>query len=665
MRTVSTIIPVYNRAAMLREAVDSVLAQTWRPIEIIIVDDGSTDDTSSVADELSELYSPIIRVVRQENAGPGVARNTGLQLATGDFIQYLDSDDLLEPRKFEIQVQALDRNLDAGVCYCVTLRHNENAGGMRPWANTVDRIEKIFPEFLPKRGWATLTPLWRRSACDQIGPWSDFRVLEDWEHDLRAGMLGIRPVQVKETLCTVRDHGGNRASGMTTGYTPQLLRDVFRAHQEVWRQMRERRLTDWAYLEDFGKKLFLLARMCGEKALVSEANQSLKYAEEIYDFRSRPLQLRLFRPLLRIAGWKTSVKISEFSHSVCKSINESSHRAYIGNTTLRSRMHCSLRERTGFQRLAEHRAQGALVVLYHGILERVNNPRLTPYCIDRATFRQHLKYFRQAGEIVPLKWIVDTVRHRKPMPSNWIAITFDDALQCQIDIAGEELDAARCPWSIAVPAGLVGTGRSLWTNELRMIVLNHWRKTTLPHPIASQHGIPSNSKHQRCLALRQIEQCLRDEHNPDQRQTYLERLIDETGREEFLQALQTIPRYLRLANWDDLRKLSWAGVEFLAHGKFHRAQFPGLDDRTQRDEIFGSRQLIIEHLGKTPCGFALPYGQRNEQTTALIQEAGFEYCLGSAGLRVTSDTDVFAIERFNAEYPLTVLRRHLLRCRGQ
>src|SRR5438094_204673 len=98
---VTTIIPVHNRPLMLREAVASVVAQAYRPIEIIIVDDGSTDDTARVADELANDFT---RVIHQANAGPGAAREAGRLVARGEFIQHLDSDDLLLQRKFELQV---------------------------------------------------------------------------------------------------------------------------------------------------------------------------------------------------------------------------------------------------------------------------------------------------------------------------------------------------------------------------------------------------------------------------------------------------------------------------------------------------------------------------------------------------------------------------------
>src|SRR5690348_4318950 len=103
---VSTIIPVYNRAALLQEAVASVLAQAYRPIEIIIVDDGSTDDTGFVAEELTKRHSDV-RVIHRKNGGPGAARESGRLVAKGEFIQFLDSDDLLLPEKFQSQIAGL------------------------------------------------------------------------------------------------------------------------------------------------------------------------------------------------------------------------------------------------------------------------------------------------------------------------------------------------------------------------------------------------------------------------------------------------------------------------------------------------------------------------------------------------------------------------------
>jgi glycosyltransferase involved in cell wall biosynthesis len=98
--SVSCIIPVFNGASFLAEAVDSVLGQTQPPFEVIIVDDGSTDDTPGIAERLASH----IRYLRQDNAGAPAARNTGISSARGELIAFLDADDLWHPQKLAHQV---------------------------------------------------------------------------------------------------------------------------------------------------------------------------------------------------------------------------------------------------------------------------------------------------------------------------------------------------------------------------------------------------------------------------------------------------------------------------------------------------------------------------------------------------------------------------------
>ena len=307
---VSAIIPVYNRPAMLRQAVECVLGQTYRPVEVIVVDDGSTDDTPHAARTLARQYPGVVRVVRQENAGPGPARNRGLSLARGEFIQYLDSDDLLEPAKFARQVQALREHPDRGVAYCLTLRPGAD-GTPRPWARTGEAFDSILPEFLIQRGWHTVTPLWRRSVCEAIGPWGAFRVMEDWEHDCRAGMLGVRPVYCPEPLARVRDHAGDRASGMGVGFTPELTRHYFEAHRSIYDRLRAANLTGRDTMLPFSRKLFWLARRCALKGLRAEAQQSLAMAMEAARPFASMHQMNAFKCLARVAGWRTAARLSE------------------------------------------------------------------------------------------------------------------------------------------------------------------------------------------------------------------------------------------------------------------------------------------------------------------------------------------------------------------
>ena len=105
----SVIVPTYNRAQVLREALDSVLAQTFADYEIIAVDDGSSDGTAAVA----AAYQSRVRFLRQPNEGPGAARNTGLKCAAGTFVAFLDSDDLWFPWTLEVYHKVL-RATDSG-----------------------------------------------------------------------------------------------------------------------------------------------------------------------------------------------------------------------------------------------------------------------------------------------------------------------------------------------------------------------------------------------------------------------------------------------------------------------------------------------------------------------------------------------------------------------
>lgn len=113
---VSVIIPTYNRAEQVGKAVQSVLNQTWRHCEVIVVDDGSTDDTCHAL----EVYGDRIRYVKTDNRGVAAARNRGIRESRGSWIAFLDSDDLWHPAKIERQMLAL-RVHEAVVCFCMSI----------------------------------------------------------------------------------------------------------------------------------------------------------------------------------------------------------------------------------------------------------------------------------------------------------------------------------------------------------------------------------------------------------------------------------------------------------------------------------------------------------------------------------------------------------------
>lgn len=114
---VSVVIPMYNAEKYIEETIHSILNQTYQQIEIVIVDDESTDQSSSIVKRIKETSPDKIQYIKQKNQGVSVARNTGIENANGKYIAFLDSDDLWHPTKLEKQVQSMHFNqMDA--CYC-------------------------------------------------------------------------------------------------------------------------------------------------------------------------------------------------------------------------------------------------------------------------------------------------------------------------------------------------------------------------------------------------------------------------------------------------------------------------------------------------------------------------------------------------------------------
>lgn len=115
-RLVSVVIPTYNRSRQVMEAVHSVLDQTWSDCEVIVVDDGSDDETAQVLD----VFGDRIRYIKTENRGVAAARNRGVREARGEWLAFLDSDDLWNPTKIERQMEALQA-VGADVCFCMSV----------------------------------------------------------------------------------------------------------------------------------------------------------------------------------------------------------------------------------------------------------------------------------------------------------------------------------------------------------------------------------------------------------------------------------------------------------------------------------------------------------------------------------------------------------------
>jgi glycosyltransferase involved in cell wall biosynthesis len=304
--TVTTIIPVYNRGALLVDAVRSALAQTYRPIEILIVDDGSTDDTLRVAEHLAREHSEV-RVVRRENGGPGAARESGRLAANGEFLQYLDSDDLLLPEKFELQVRALREQPDCGVAYART-RYRDGEGNeiACTWKPLLAGETAILPHFLRARMWETVTPLYRSSVATEAGPWTTLRLEEDWEYDCRVGALGVKLVFVNVVVAEHRDLAGDRLS-RGAALDPRRLRDRARAHELIFASAQRAGVAaDAPEMQHFARELFLVSRQCGAAGLRADAKMLLRLAAQVSSARD----IRVYGALANAIGHRAAGRVS-------------------------------------------------------------------------------------------------------------------------------------------------------------------------------------------------------------------------------------------------------------------------------------------------------------------------------------------------------------------
>jgi glycosyltransferase involved in cell wall biosynthesis len=290
---------------LLREAVASVLAQTYRPIEVIVVDDGSTDTTGREAEVLAEAHLEV-RVIHRRNGGPGEARETGRLAASGEFIQYLDSDDLLLPRKFELQVGGLRNCSDCSVSYGKTRFYAYgDCPADTPWKRTGQLIATMFPSFLQSRWWDTSTPLYRREVTDLAGAWTSLGHEEDWEYDCRIASKGCRLHYCDVFVSDTRVTTGNQLSKSDSS-DPYKLRDRATAHRLILEHAFAARIPhETAEMQHFARELFLLARQCGAAGLAGEARILFALARQASGKeRSRRIDFLLYSAGARLVGWR-------------------------------------------------------------------------------------------------------------------------------------------------------------------------------------------------------------------------------------------------------------------------------------------------------------------------------------------------------------------------
>ena len=296
---VSVVIPVYNRPGLLREACESVFEQTRDDWELLLVDDGSTDSTPDAIHEIQAQRPDRVRTVVIANGGPGVAREAGRKLVRGEFVQYLDSDDLLAPKKFELQVAALVDRPECDIAYGVTELVDEAGQVLEsPYRGTGAVHDSLLPALLIERWWNTHTPLYRRSLCDRIGPWPAQRTAEDWHYDAIAASLDARLVYCDELVSRHRAHGQGRLTGQIDAAG---VENTALAMAAVFEAARSSGVAPGSQeLEFFARAVFLNARRADAHGLHGVANECLRISRDAA--QAQRFRIYLYRALRLCLG---------------------------------------------------------------------------------------------------------------------------------------------------------------------------------------------------------------------------------------------------------------------------------------------------------------------------------------------------------------------------
>lgn len=214
---VTIIIPTYNRAHLIEETLDSILAQTYKNWECLVVDDGSTDNTQTVVDNYIKLDSRFQFHSRPSNRlkGGNAARNYGYELSQGEFINWFDSDDIMSHIKIEEQVSRLIKNnLDFSVCQTLVFENNvQNILGLR--SSKINSFQP-FQDYLEGNiVWLTQAPLWRKSFLQNFNYLFDEELLvsQEWEFFCRILFDNNKFDVIKKPLVFSRKHLETKSYG--------------------------------------------------------------------------------------------------------------------------------------------------------------------------------------------------------------------------------------------------------------------------------------------------------------------------------------------------------------------------------------------------------------------------------------------------------------------
>ena len=242
----TVIIPVYNGAAYVSGAIESALGQTERDIEVIVVDDGSTDGTPEV---LRRYTDSRLHVIRQRNAGPSAARNRGIAASRGEWVGFLDADDTWRPGKIAAHLKRAAEVPEAALTYSSVLVRDHKGAPIRTlYADREGWVLEslLFGNFIRGGGSSTMV---RRDALEQVGPFDpEIKYGEDWELWLRIAAAYPFAAIAEPLTCRVErpDSYGTHTAAMRDDCLA-FLTSAFDSYASAYQRLRPKAIAEVYY----------------------------------------------------------------------------------------------------------------------------------------------------------------------------------------------------------------------------------------------------------------------------------------------------------------------------------------------------------------------------------------------------------------------------------
>lgn len=609
---VSVICIFYNEAKYIREAVASVLAQDFEDFELLLVDDGSSDESSRIARGYAALDTGKIRYLEHPghaNRGMSAARNLGLREAKGALVGFIDADDRWRRSKLTEQVALLDRMPEVDAV----------TGAVNYWASHdggTDRIVRTGSvgnrSFGPSEASLRLYPLGRAPAPSM----SDllFR---------KSSILAI----------------GGFEEAFRGAYEDQAflakfyLQSSFHVADSVWSDYRLHPSSCMARIGrnggyDHARKFFFLwfrrylagTRHSSDPRIVDAVERALQRTEQGSGTGLRAA-LRRRSPALLVSAVR--------------------------------------RSRAQWHSLQPVLAPGPAILMYHRIAEETFDP--WGLAVSPANFAGQLEWIAANRTPLPLPEFAE--RHLQgTLPRNAVAVTFDDGYACNAQAGVPLLRRHAIPATIFLPAELIERGREFWWDELERILLTHpeqairiddqqvclgdlwpddrnWR-------FGDSAGTPRQLAYQRLWSLL-------SERTPQQLAIAVEQLRDQAGT-------SAKPRDShRPLTPLEIRTIGSDLVQFGSHTLNH-ASLPLLTVEEKAREITRSMERCAELTGERPRSFAYPYGHLDPETKRLVERAGYLCACKAEGSFVKRKADAFTLPRiFMGNWDSDHLQRRL------